>query len=86
MVTWRYTLHISSYFLLNPIPTPTRLGVGKSPLFRNLKITTKDPIIMCFCVRQFILGAFQIREESMRPQNMDQTEIKGKLENFIEMS
>ena len=41
---------------------------------------------MCFCVRQLILGAFQIREKSMRPQNMDQTEIKGKLENFIEMS
>ena len=82
MVTWRYTL--SSYSLLNPIPT--RLGVGKSPLIRNFKISTKDPIIMCFCVRQFILGAFQIREESMRPQNMDQTEIKGKFENFIEMS
>ena len=84
MVTWRYTLHISSYSLLNPIPT--RLGVGKSPLIRNFKISTKDPIIMCFCVRQFILGSFQIREESMRPQNMDQTEIKGKFENFIEMS
>ena len=41
---------------------------------------------MCFCVRQLILGAFQIREKSMRPQNMDQTEIKGKFENFIEMS
>ena len=82
MVTWRYTL--SSYSLLNRIPS--RLGVGKSPLIRNFKISTKDPIIMCFCVRQFILGAFQIREKSMRPQNMDQTEIKGKLENFIEMS
>ena len=84
MVTWRYTLHISSYSLLNPIPT--RLGVGKLSLIRNFKIVIKDPIIMCFCVRQFILGAFQIREESMRPQNMDQTEIKGKFENFIEMS
>ena len=50
------------------------------------KLQNKHKIIMCFCERQFILGAFQIREKSMRPQNMDQTEIKGKFENFIEMS
>ena len=41
-------------------------------------MSTKDPIIFCFFVRQFILGTFQIREGSMRPQNMEQTESKGK--------
>ena len=38
ILTCPYTLHISSYFLLNPIPT--RLGVGKSPL---LIIHKHDP-------------------------------------------
>ena len=35
---------------------------------------------MCFCVRQFILGTFQVKEMSMRLQNMEQTEIKGNFE------
>ena len=88
ILTSRYTLHISSYFLLNPIPT--RLGVGKSTLLimrnRILKKKHKRPYYKYFYVIQFILAAFQIREMSMRLQNMEQTEIKGNFENFTYMS
>ena len=84
----RFILYISSYFFLNPIPT--RLGVGKSTLLimrnRILKKKHKRPYYKYFYVIQFILAAFQIREMSMRLQNMEQTEIKGNFENFTYMS
>ena len=82
-----YTIY---QFLLFTLPYPYQVGCWQiDPTDneeQNPKKKHKRPYYKYLYVIQFILAAFQIREMSMRLQNMEQTEIKGNFENFTYMS